>query len=155
VTRLRIAAAYQVTAGLIGLNFIFHLHGIQNGRAVTFNIIALGLACLSMLLGVLLWTGAPRARAISLGFQLMQVPRLASSVIILGLLIGVEGSVRFEGPLVSLFTTTGVTLNVLRPFAPQSQLWESTLSQRSLPAYFGDLLRTTGREISTGPANER
>jgi hypothetical protein len=116
---LRIAAAYEILAGLIGLSQIFRFRELSNGRAVTFNIYALGLACVSILLGVLLWAGSSRARRVSLVFQAIQIPRLSSSALILGVLVGVEGTVRFEGPLVSLFTNTGVTLYALRPFAAQ------------------------------------
>lgn len=122
MTRLRIAAAYEVIAGLIGLSFVFHFQELANGHAVTFNIFVLSLACVSILFGVLLWIGLPRARRLSLAFQLIQVPRLTSSAIILSVLVGVEGTLRFQGPLMSLFTTTGVSLYVLRPFEPQSTI---------------------------------
>lgn len=116
---LRIAAAYEILAGLIGLAFVFHPQQLPNGSAVNFNIYALALACVSIILGLRLWTGNALARRASLGFQLLQIPRISSTAFILSVLVGIEGTIRFQGPLASLFTTMGVTLFALMPYTPQ------------------------------------
>lgn len=119
MTRLRFAAGYEIIAGLIGLAYAIHPAPLPNGQAVTFNVFAVGLAAASILLGAFTWTGDPVPARISLVFQLLQVIRVKSSVFVFAVLVGVEGTVRFEGPLVSLFTTAGISLMALRPASAQ------------------------------------
>lgn len=115
MNRLRIAAAYEVVAGLVGLGLAFRSTAIPNGNGITFNIYIVALALGSVVAGGLTWAGIQGARQISLLFQIIQIPRLSSSAFVFGILVGVEGTVRFHGPLMNGFATVGVTAVALRP----------------------------------------
>ena len=119
VRRLRVAAGYEILAGLVGLAFTFRLVPLSRGYGLGFNVVVAAFAATSVLLGVFLWQGSARARRLSLVFQLLQILRVSSSSIVLGLLVGVEGTVRFQGPLVSLFTNAGVIAAAFRPTTEQ------------------------------------
>ena len=117
MNRLRVAGAYEIAAGLVGIAFMLRPMTIANGRGVTFNLYAAMLGAASILAGTFVLLGGPWARRFSIVFQLLQVPRLASSAFVFGLLVGVEGTLRFQGPLLSLYTNTGINLVALRPYA--------------------------------------
>jgi hypothetical protein len=117
--RIRIVAAYEILAGLVGLVTGVRPSSFASGGAVKFNIFVVALASASILLGLFTWTRHEQARRLTLAFQILQVPRLTSSTLVLGFLVGVEGTARFQGPLLSLYTTFGVSAIVLRPAAAQ------------------------------------
>jgi hypothetical protein len=96
---------------------------LPGGGAVRFNIFVALLAGASIGLGGYLWDGSTRACRLSFAFQLAQVPRIATSLIVFSTLVGIEGSVLLRGELLSAFTTFGVQLLVLVPTVPP----ESTL----------------------------
>jgi hypothetical protein len=113
--RLRAAAAYEILAGLLAVAFTVRPRAIPGGSAIGFNIYALALAFISILAGVYTWAGHQRARKASLTLQLCQIVQVSSSAFVFGTLVGIEGSLRFQGWLVSLYTTYGVRLLALRP----------------------------------------
>ena len=117
--RIRLVAAYEILAGLLGLVTAVHLPSFASGGAVTFNIFAIPLASASIILGIFTWTHHERARRLTVAFQALQIPRLVSSTLILGFLVGVEGTARFQGPLLSLYTTFGVSAVILLRAPPR------------------------------------
>ena len=115
MNRLRVAAAYEVVAGLVGLALAFRSAAVANGGGVTFNVFIVALALASVVIGSLTWAGVQGARQVSLLFQLIQIPRLSSSAFVFGILVGAEGTVLFQGPLMRGFTTAGVSLLAVQP----------------------------------------
>lgn len=82
----------------------------MNGVNLTFNILALTLCMLSIVFGAMLIWSPSRWLTASLVFQACQVPRFASGVFQLAILVGIEVTLRFQGPLASLWTANGVSL---------------------------------------------
>lgn len=107
---IRCVAAYEVLAGLLGFWRALNPQLYGATASVTFNLIAVALCSLSIVFGVRLWNSPARSRKESFVFQACQVPRLFAGHLQIAILIGIDVSVRFSGPLVSLWTTTGVSL---------------------------------------------
>lgn len=66
---------------------------------VQFNIFVVLLTGLSLILGIMLWRNVPRARRFSLIWQLLQVPHVATSLLVYDIVVGVNASIMMKGPL--------------------------------------------------------
>jgi hypothetical protein len=100
---------YEIYAGVVGLWRALHPRVSINETSLSFNVFAVLLCLVSIVLGLLLWNGVRTSRASSFVFQLLQVPRLIAGQFQAGLLVGTELSLIFRGPTVALWTTTGVS----------------------------------------------
>jgi hypothetical protein len=117
---LKAASIYQVVAGLVGLISTVRTTSVNSGSGVTFNVIAVALSVISVVLGVSLWSGNERATRWSFWWQVLQIPRLTSPVLTFAVLVGLEFTVRLQGPLMSLFWQRGVTFVVWHPAPGQA-----------------------------------
>ena len=117
---IRFVALYEVLGGLLGMWQALHPQLYADRSSVTFNLVAVALCSLSMICGVRLWDDENRSRRDSLLLQACQVPRLFVGHAQLAILIGIDVSVRFSGPMVSLWTTTGVSFVIRKAAADQA-----------------------------------
>ena len=108
MTRLQIAAAYQILAGAMGLVSTLRPTLLPAGVGIGFNVYAVVLSCFSIGLGILLWSDVVRARGLSFAFQLLQVLQVSLPNLVFSVLIGLEASITIRGELVNAYTTYGV-----------------------------------------------
>jgi hypothetical protein len=111
-TRLRIAAFYEIAAGLGSLPLFVHVTIDSHSRAIGFNVFALVLAGFSIALGLALWNRVRASVPLSIVWQCTQIPRIATSVVTLRLLVGAECTLLFKGANVQLFFEFGVSMIV-------------------------------------------
>jgi len=111
-TRHRTVAVYEIYAGMAGLLYSLHPNLSTNVASLSFNLIAVVPCLLSVTLGTLMWNGVQNGRRGSAVLQAVQIPRLVQAHLQVSLLVGTELTLRFRGPVASLWTTTGVAFQV-------------------------------------------
>jgi predicted benzoate:H+ symporter BenE len=99
-------------AGMAGLLHALHPNLSTSVTSLSFNIMAVVPCLLSIVLGTLMWNGVPSGRRGSAIFQAVQIPRFVQAHLQMSLLVGTELTLRFRGPVASLWTTTGVAFQL-------------------------------------------